>query len=53
MEEQEDKTPESEKDWWDDLTDAQKENINVGLEEAEIGNLISSEEFWRRLKGTL
>ncbi len=37
-------------DWWDDLTDAQKEEINQGIADADAGRVISSEEFWRRLK---
>ncbi|RWY49490.1 hypothetical protein [Mucilaginibacter gilvus] len=38
------------KDWWDDLSPAQKENINAGLREAESGNVMSSKEFWAKLK---
>jgi hypothetical protein len=38
------------KDWWDDLSAAQKENINAGLKEAQEGNLMSSKEFWSKLK---
>jgi hypothetical protein len=38
------------KDWWDELTPAQIENINAGLKEAESGNVMSSKEFWSKLK---
>lgn len=38
------------KDWWDELTPAQIENINAGLAEAESGNVMSSKEFWSKLK---
>ena len=37
-------------DWWDDLTDAQKHEINEGIADAEAGRVITSEEFWSRLK---
>jgi hypothetical protein len=37
-------------DWWDDLTDAQKDEINEGIADADAGRVISSEEFWHRLK---
>ena len=37
-------------DWWDELTEEEKENIQAGIDDADNGNLISSKEFWRRLK---
>jgi hypothetical protein len=37
-------------DWWDELSDAQKKVVLKGLEDAEKGNLISSDEFWQKLK---
>jgi hypothetical protein len=40
----------TEGDWWEELTEVQKQQINEGLEDAENGRVISSEEFWRRLK---
>jgi len=36
-------------DWWNELTDSQKENINLGLKDLEEGNVISSKEFWKGL----
>jgi RNA polymerase-binding transcription factor DksA len=38
------------KDWWDDLSDAQKQHINEGIDDEENGRVISSEEFWKNLK---
>jgi len=40
----------SKNDWWSGLSDAQKQHINAGLEDAENGRLISSNEFWSKLK---
>ena len=40
----------SEGDWWENLSDAQKQHINEGIEDEENGRLMSSEEFWKRLK---
>jgi hypothetical protein len=37
-------------DWWDDLSDTQKQEINEGIADAEAGRVITSEEFWSRLK---
>ncbi len=37
-------------DWWEDLNAEQKEAILSGLKDAEIGNLISSNTFWKKLK---
>jgi hypothetical protein len=42
----------SEPDWWDDLSDAQKHEINEGIADADAGRVITSEEFWRRLKNS-
>ena len=39
-----------ERDWWDDLSNAQKQHINEGIEDEENGRVISSVEFWDRLK---
>lgn len=44
------KNSRSEKDWWDDLSESQKKHINEGLADAEMGNVISSEKFWDKLK---
>jgi predicted transcriptional regulator len=40
----------SDKDWWEQLTEAQRENINEGVKDAENGRVISSAEFWTKLK---
>ena len=37
-------------DWWDDLTEEQKQNIQVGLKDLNEGNTISSKEFWNQLR---
>jgi predicted transcriptional regulator len=37
-------------DWWDDLSEAQQQNINEGIKDVEEGRTVSSEEFWRILK---
>ena len=38
------------KDWWDDLTENQKQHINRGLADAENGRVMSSADFWNKLK---
>ena len=38
------------KDWWDDLSDAQKQHVNEGIDDEDNGRVISSEEFWKNLK---
>ena len=37
-------------DWWSNLSEEQKLHIIDGIEDAENGRTISSEEFWDRLK---
>lgn len=44
------KNSQTDDDWWDALTPAQIDNINEGLKQAESGNVMSSSEFWTRLK---
>jgi hypothetical protein len=44
------KDSQSEKDWWDDLSENQKRRINEGLEDARNGRVMSSEIFWKKLK---
>ena len=44
------KNSESSKDWWDELSPDQKKSVLAGLKDAENGNVISSEEFWKKLK---
>ncbi|HVW13626.1 MAG TPA: hypothetical protein VHB54_07395 [Mucilaginibacter sp.] len=46
MEENNDKSP----DWWDELSDSQKLHISEGLDDAANGRIMSSEDFWKRLK---
>jgi len=48
MEENEEKKP----DWWDELSETQKAQINEGLEDVKNGRILSSAEFWARLKST-
>lgn len=38
------------KDWWDELTDEQKENIQLGLKDLNDGQVMSSGEFWKGLE---
>jgi hypothetical protein len=38
------------KDWWDELSKDQKQVILAGLRDAENGKVISSDEFWKKLK---
>ena len=37
-------------DWWDELTDDQKKNIELGLKDLEEGRIMSSQAFWKRLQ---
>jgi RNA polymerase-binding transcription factor DksA len=37
-------------DWWDDLSESQKRELNEGIDDAENGRVISSEEFWKNLR---
>jgi predicted transcriptional regulator len=41
---------ETTKDWWDELTESQKQQIQEGLEDVEKGRVMTSAEFWERLK---
>lgn len=40
----------SDSDWWQLLTDTQRQNINEGVNDAENGRVMSSTEFWTKLK---
>ena len=44
------KDTKSKNDWWDDLSEVQKQHINQGLDDAENGRTVSSSEFWSTLK---
>ena len=37
-------------DWWDELTEDQKKNIQLGLKDLEEGRIMSSQAFWKRLR---
>ncbi len=37
-------------DWWDELSSAEKEGIQKGLQDIEDGNTISHEEVMKKLK---
>lgn len=38
------------KDWWYKLSDVEKEQVEKGLEDIEKGKVISSSDFWDKLK---
>ncbi|OOQ58876.1 hypothetical protein [Mucilaginibacter pedocola] len=38
------------KDWWNDLSSAQRDRLTKSLDNAKKGKTVSSEEFWKRLK---
>jgi len=44
------KNSRQQKDWWDDLSENQKQHINEGLADAKNGRVMSSEDFWTKLK---
>lgn len=37
-------------DWWEQLSESYKKNIELGLKDLQEGKVVSSEEFWKRLK---
>ena len=37
-------------DWWDDLSEHEKEHLNKGLFDIKNGRVYTSEVFWDRLK---
>jgi len=41
---------EPDKDWWEDMTEEQKKNIEMGLKDLNEERTMSSEEFWKRMK---
>ncbi len=41
---------EMQKDGWDDLPESHKIEIEKGLADIEAGNVLSSSEFWKRLR---
>jgi len=40
----------SDNEWWDNLTENQKQHINEGLNDVENGRVVSSETFWNKLR---
>lgn len=44
------KDSKSKNDWWVALSETQKQHINEGLDDAENGRTITSDEFWSKLK---
>lgn len=38
------------KDWWDELSAAQKKIVLRGLSDGENGKVISSDKFWKEIK---
>lgn len=40
----------SKDDWWDELSDKQRKIVINGLKDADNGKLMSSKEFWKRIK---
>ncbi|MFA6084127.1 hypothetical protein [Mucilaginibacter sp.] len=44
------KDSKTDNDWWDSLSESQIERINEGLADAENGRVVSSNDFWKKLK---
>jgi len=44
------KNSQSKNDWWDDLPESHKKNIQEGLDDIENGRVMTSEEFWKSFK---
>jgi predicted transcriptional regulator len=40
----------SQKDWFEDLSESQKQHINEGIADEENGHVMTSEKFWDNLK---
>lgn len=38
------------KDWWNELSDKQKQHIIAGIKDADKGKMSSSKEFWNKLR---
>ncbi len=36
--------------WWDELSESQQQLLKDGLEDITNGNVVSSEQFWNKLK---
>ena len=37
-------------DWWDELTEQEKENIRAGLQDVKEGKTLTSEQFWNQFR---
>ncbi len=37
-------------DWWDDLSEGHKRQIKKGLEDVKAGRVMTSEEFWNKVR---
>ena len=37
-------------DWWEELTEGEKENILNGMKDFQEGNTMNSKKFWNALK---
>lgn len=37
-------------DWWDSISETERNHINEGLNDMEAGRIISSVDFWNKLK---
>ena len=44
------KESKSSNDWWENISESQKQHINRGVSDAEAGRTVSSAEFWDKLK---
>jgi predicted transcriptional regulator len=40
----------SQKDWYEDLSQSQKQHIKEGLDDEKNGHIMTSEKFWQNLK---
>ena len=40
----------SKQEWWDELNDSQQKIVLKGIKDADEGKLISSENFWKKIK---
>lgn len=44
------KNSNSSEDWWDELSIHQQQQIKNGIEDIEKGNVVSSSQFWKKIK---
>jgi len=44
------RTADNNLDWWDNLSSSQQQRIKKGMKDVEMGNVLSSAEFWKALK---